>query len=112
MPGVSRINDSIEGTTSGEHSGHTDPQHGPLSITGYISGGCSLNVFVNDKQVAVIGSTTTEMDDCCGTNSGVVSGGSSTVFANGKGVARIGDLITPHNGTAKIVGGSTNVFSN
>lgn len=111
MPGVSRLNDSIAGTTSGEHSGHVYP-HPPSPITGYISGGCSSNVFANGSPVATLGSITREEDACCGSSSGTVAVGSSTVFVNGKGVARIGDALNPHNGTANITGGSANVISN
>ena len=110
MPGVSRLNDSIAGTTSGEHSGHISP-HFPSPITGYISGGCSSNVFANGSPVATVGSITREEDSCCGSSSGTVAVGSSTVFVNNKGVARVGDAINPHNGTASITGGSTNVIS-
>lgn len=110
MPGVSRLNDSIAGTTSGEHSGHIYP-HFPSPISGYISGGCSSNVFVNSSPVATVGSITKEVDACCGSSSGTVAVGSSTVFVNGKGVARIGDALNPHNGTASITGGSSNVIS-
>lgn len=111
MPGVSRLNDSIEGLTSGEHSGHLSP-HPPSKITGYISGGCSPDVLVNGVPVATEGSITDEFDECCGSNNGVIAVGSSTVFVNNKGVARVGDSLNPHNGTASITGGSQNVISN
>lgn len=110
MPGVSRLNDSIAGTTAGEHSGHISA-HPPSPITGRISGGCSPNVFVNGSAVATVGSITTEEDSCCGSSTGTVASGSSTVFANNKGVARIGDALNAHNGTANITGGSSNVIS-
>lgn len=111
MPSVSRLGDSISGTTAGEHSGHITP-HSPLPITGNISGNCSPNVYVNGQPIALVGATTEEHDACCGTSSGVVSGCSSTVFANGRGVVRVGDTVTPHNGTASVTGGSSNVFAN
>lgn len=111
MPGVARLNDSIQGMTSGEHSGHSTP-HPPSPITGTISGNCSPNVFVNGLPAAYVGSITTEHDDCCGTNSGSVAEGSSTVFCNGNPLSRMGDAINPHNGTASITGGSSDVFCN
>lgn len=46
MPGAARLNDSIQGTTGGEHTGHVPP-HGPLPISGQISGGCSGDVNIN-----------------------------------------------------------------
>lgn len=111
MPGVARITDSIQGMTSGEHSGHSTP-HTPSPITGNISGNCSPNVFVNGLSAAFVGSITTEMDSCCGSNTGVVSGGSSTVFCNGNRMSRVGDSVRPHNGSASISSGSINVFCN
>lgn len=109
---VARLNDYISGTTSGEHSGHTESPHSSSAITGSINGGCVSSVLVNNKPIAVLGSTTVEYDSCCGTSSGKVANTSTTVFANKKGVARTTDKIQPHNGTAKIVGCSPNVFSN
>ena len=108
--GVSRLNDYIEGFTSGEHSGHLT-SHSHIPITGEISGSCSPNVFVNDKPIAVLGSVTTEHDSCCGTSYGKVAKTSTTVFANNIGVARTTDTVQPHNGTAHIVGCSPNVFA-
>lgn len=111
MPSVSRLNDSIRGVTSGEHSGHISP-HPPLIITGNISGGCSSNVFVNNSPASCVGSTTREFDSCCGSNSGSVASGSSTVFVNKIPISRVGDTVNPHNGSASISGGSSNVFAN
>ena len=111
MHSVSRLNDSIDGMTTGEHSGHTTP-HSPSEITGNISGACSSNVFANGIAVAKQNSTTTEYDECCGSNSGVVTGCSSNVIVNGVGIARVNDTVTPHNGTAHVTGGSSNVFAN
>lgn len=111
MKGVARIDDLIEGTTSGEHSGHTDSPHDSLPITGFIHSNCSDNVFANSMKVATVGSITEEHDDCCGVSYGVVSGGSQTVFVNGKPIARVDDSVSPHNGTAFISTGSSNVFS-
>lgn len=110
MLSVSRLNDRIEGMTAGEHSGHTVP-HGSIPITGFISGNCSENVFVNGIQVAFVGSITEEHDECCGVSYGVVSGGSSTVLVNNNMVSRIGDFIDSHSGSSKITTGSLNVFA-
>lgn len=112
MPGVARLDDSIKGTTSGEHSTHTVSPCSPSEISGFISGGCSSNVYCNGRPVATVGSITTENDSCCGSAKGTVATGSSRVFVNGKPIARIGDALNPHNGTASITGGSSNVIAN
>ena len=112
MPGVARLNDSIAGTTSGEHSTHTVSPCSPSAISGSISGGCSTNVYCNGLPVATVGSVTTENDSCCGSAKGTVAAGSSKVFVNGKAIARSGDALNPHNGTASITGGSSNVIAN
>lgn len=109
MPSAARITDSIRGTTAGEHSGHRHA-HGPLPISGEISGGCSGDVFVNGLAAATLGSVTTERDACCGSSYGSVGAGSGSVFVNGKPAARVGDALNAHNGTGKISGGSGNVF--
>ncbi|MNB89372.1 PAAR motif protein [compost metagenome] len=116
MPGVARLGDSIQGTTSGEHGGHYDidgyPLHGSGTITGTIVSGCSTNVFINGKNAAVVGALTNESDNCDSGQTGTISIGSSNVFVNGKALARNGDSITPHNGTAFISSGSSDVFVN
>ena len=109
MPAAARLNDSVLGTTGGEHSGHIEP-HSPMTFSGEISGGCSQNVFINGRPAAVAGSVTTERDSCCGSSSGSVAGGSGSVFINGKPAARVGDALNAHSGTGKISGGSGNVF--
>lgn len=111
MPGVARLNDSIEGVTSGEHSTHILSPCSPSAISGFISGGCSTNVYCNGRPVATVGSITTENDSCCGSAKGTVAAGSSRVFVNGKPIARIGDALNPHNGTASITGGSSSVIA-
>lgn len=111
MPAVSRLGDAIQGTTSGEHTGHVPP-HPPTTITGEISGNCSSNVFMNNIPAAFMGSITTEHDSCCGTSYGTVAQGSPNVFVNNIPVARNGDKLNPHNGTANIIEGSPNVFAN
>ena len=45
MPKAARLNDSVAGTTAGEHTGHVHP-HSPEPFGGQISGGCSGNVFI------------------------------------------------------------------
>lgn len=110
MAQAARLGDSISGTTSGEHSGHSNPSCSPTAITGSIRGGCSSNVFINGQPAAMVGSTTTEKDSCCGNSSGSVAQGSGSVFINGKAAARNGDNLNAHNGTAKISSGSGNVM--
>lgn len=44
MPAAARLNDTVKGTTGGEHSGHVPP-HSPMTFTGEISAGCSGGVF-------------------------------------------------------------------
>ena len=109
MPGAARQGDAIQGTTSGEHNGHVTP-HGPLPITGTISGGCSGDVFINGRPAAYVGSTTTENDACCGSSQGSIAQGSSSVFINGKPAARIGDALAAHNGTGAVSAGSGDVL--
>lgn len=48
MPEAARLNDSVAGTTAGEHTGHVPP-HSPETFGGQISGGCSGNVFINGR---------------------------------------------------------------
>ena len=110
MAAAARQGDSIKGTFAGEHNGHNKHPHSPGPISGNISGGCSNNVFINGKPAAIVGSTTTEHDECCGTNSGKVAEGSSKVFINGKPAARKGDALAPHSGSGNVSSGSDNVF--
>lgn len=109
MPGAARLNDSIQGTTAGEHTGHVSP-HGPLPISGQISGGCSGDVNINGQPAATVGSTTMELNACCGSNSGAVAAGSGSVFINGKPAARLGDALAPHSGIGAISSGSSDVL--
>lgn len=109
MPAAARLNDSVAGTTSGEHNGHS-PAHGPLAFSGEISGGCSTNVFINGRPGAVVDSQTVERDSCCGSSSGAVAVGSATVLINGQAAARLGDALAAHNGSGTITGGSPDVF--
>lgn len=83
------------------------------------------NVFVNGLEVAFSGAKTQENDSyrlpsgwsyVSGAHSnmnGSVSNGSTTVFVNGKPLARKGDSVTTHaNTTSSIQEGSSNVFAN
>lgn len=109
MPNAARLNDAVQGRTTGEHSGHSDP-HSPETFNGSITGGCSGDVLINGKPAATVGSITTERDSCCGSSNGSVGAGSGTVFINGKPAARLGDSLNAHNGTGKITAGSGDVF--
>lgn len=114
MAGAARKGDSISGTTDSNHviigyDGEGSPIYGSSSISGSISGNCSSNVFINGQQAAFVGSTTTETDQQ-DMGSGSISSGSSKVYINGNRVARNGDAISPHTGTANITSGSSNVI--
>lgn len=107
MPNAARLGDLVEGMTTGEHHGHTPP-HDPCKLTGIIVQGSS-NVFINGKPASFIGNKVEETD-CCGDGIGSLLIGSSSVFINGLPAVRLGDLTKPHNGTAKVIKGSDNVF--
>lgn len=109
MPSAARLNDTVAGTTGGEHSGHIEP-HSPMAFAGEISGGCSPNVFINGLPAATVGSLTTERDGCCGSSQGSVAAGSGKVFINGKPAARSGDSLKAHSGSGQITTGSNDVF--
>ena len=109
MPEAARLNDSIQGATAGEHSGHIPP-HGVLPITGHISDNCSVDVFINSRPAAYISSITTEYDGCCGSSLGTVAEGSESVFINGIPAARLGDALHAHNGAGTVAAGSSDVF--
>ena len=109
MPEAARLNDSVSGTTAGEHSGHVPP-HSPEAFGGQISSGCSGNVFINGRPAATAGSVTTETDGCCGSSQGAVAAGSSSVFINGKPAARKGDALAAHSGSGEVASGSPDVF--
>lgn len=109
MPKAARLNDSVAGTTSGEHTGHVPP-HSPEPFGGQISGGCSGNVFINGRPAATVGSVTTETDGCCGSSQGAVAAGSGSVNINGKPAARMGDTLAAHSGAGAVASGSSDVF--
>ena len=109
MPGAARLNDSVTGTTAGEHSGHSPP-HSPEPFSGEISAGCSSNVFINGRPAATVGSVTTERDGCCGSSQGAGAAGRATVVVTGKPAARNGDALAPHSGTGNISSGSGDVL--
>ena len=108
MASAARLGDAVTGTTAGEHSGHDSP-HSPETFSGEISGGCSSDVFINGMSAAVVGSTTTERDSCCGSSQGSVAAGSGSVYINGQPAARLGDALAPHSGTGQISSGSGDV---
>lgn len=109
MPEAARLNDAVAGTTAGEHTGHVPP-HSPEPFSGEISSGCSGDVFINGMAAATVGSVTTERDGCCGSSSGKVATGSSSVFINGKPAARRGDALAPHSGEGTVTAGSADVL--
>ena len=106
MPGAARLDDVMNGVAYGEHSGHKIPCSGIM--TGSISGNCSQNVMINGIAAATVGSTTSEIDACCGGGSGSVTSGSSIVNINGKPAARAGDNITTHVGSITTISGCSN----
>lgn len=108
MPSAARLKDTVAGTTAGEHSGHIPP-HPPQAFAGEITGGCARTVRVNGRPSAVAGSTTVEWDGCCGSSTGTVAVGSSTVRMNGISAARVGDALNAHSGSGAVTGGSPNV---
>ena len=108
MPAAARLNDRVDGTTAGEHTGHIPP-HGPEPFTGEISGAYSPDVYINGIAAAVVGSITTERDECCGSSAGAVAVGSGTVKINGSPAARLGDALAPHSGSGTITAGSGSV---
>lgn len=112
MPFVAIKGDPITGKIAGEHFAHSQHPHPPgLPITGEISGKVSTKVFINDIPVAMVGSTTTEKDDCCGTNNtgGVILTGYSKVIVEDRAIAMVGSEVTPHNGTAYVSGSNQNL---
>ena len=105
MPLVAILNDPISGTTAGEHHGHHDHPHPPgLPITGKINGNVSTKLFINNIPVAMVGSTTTEIDGCCGGDNtgGVIITGFDKIKVQGNAIAMVGSEIQAHNGTAQV----------
>lgn len=104
MPLVAILNDPISGTTAGEHHGHHDHPHGPLTITGKINGNVSTKLFINNLGVATVGSTTEEIDGCCGGDNigGVIISGFDKIKVQGNAIAMVGSKIQAHNGTAQV----------
>lgn len=76
MPGAARLNDSVTGTTAGEHSGHSPP-HSPETFSGEISAGSST-VFINGRPAARIGDALAPHS-----GSGEISSGSGDVLIGG-----------------------------
>lgn len=102
MPAVALVGDEILGMTAGEHSGHIDPPHPPLTITGYILSSAQSKAFLGGILLSVTPSVTMEFDGCCGSSTGLTAEASSKMFVEGMPVNRLGDAIAPHNGTAEI----------
>lgn len=113
MSAVARKTDPILGVIAGEHMGHPTA-HPPTPLTGNITSNCASTVIINNLEAAVVSSKTTETDACCaGANlGGVIIEGSPNVYVEGKPLARVNDTVQPHNGTAHVLNGSSNVFVN
>ena len=77
--------------------------------SGMTRSGHSSDVIINGLGVSrQDDSNTTHDDDACLPHTGAITTGSTTVFANGKGVGRIGDGIT---GCTAVAEGSPDVFA-
>ena len=96
MPEVTRV-----GLDS--HVGHASPTPSPFHQTSYASG--SPDVYTNNAKTVRIDDTTS-----CGDPA---TGGSGTVFVNGKGVHRKDDATGGHGSWVanKSASGSNNVFA-
>ena len=101
---VAILNDPISGTTLGEHYFHYDDPHPPLPITGKINGNVSTKVFINGLGIATVGSTTEEIDACCGGDNtgGVIVTGFDKITIKGKAIAMVGSEIEAHDGSAVV----------
>ena len=105
MAALARINDDVSGTCFQPGHGKGNP---PQNCTGKITGGSgdTLNVSgIARKDDAV-------QLNCNQNHTTTITGGSSTVFVNGKNVARVGDRVgngSDFEGT--ITSGSFNTFS-
>jgi len=96
MPAITRVG-------LDKHVGHASPTPNPFHQTAYAVG--SENVFTNDAKTVRIDDTTS-----CGDPA---TGGSETVFVNGKGVHRKDDATGGHGSWVanKSESGSSNVFA-
>lgn len=83
--GIARANIDFATTHTNGDDTHTAPAQ-----TKYVAGGGS-NVFVNGQMAIVLGDSTQCGDTVIET--------STTVFIGGKGVHRLADKLTAHNGT-------------
>lgn len=104
---VAILGDEISGMTATEHS--TTPEepphpHGPVPISGNITGNVCTWITINGKGVATVGSTTTETDACClGANTGgKITTGWNTITIDGKPIAYVGSKVESHNGESKV----------
>jgi len=88
----------------------------PHVFTGVLNGGLAPNVKVDGKAVAVVGSTAENQPQHIPTppgtsfqkppaNKGTVQVGSATVLVGGKGIARMGDIVTTCNDPADMPAG-------
>lgn len=71
----------------------------------------SPNVFINGRAVSCQGHLNTghlRPGSPCPGHAAPIASGSSTVFANGRGVGRVGDSIS---GCTSVAAGSSNVFA-
>lgn len=98
MPGVCRVD-------SDKHVGHASPTPNPFHQTAYETG--SPDVFTESKKT--VRGQNTDKTYC----TDVAVGASSSVFANSKGVHRIGDATSGHASWVpnKAATGSTTVIS-
>jgi uncharacterized Zn-binding protein involved in type VI secretion len=104
MPAVARGNgaDSVLSLTGSGGPGCPSPLNTTTDV-------CSGNVNVNGNGVVRDGDKVMpHIAAGCGTDESALTKFSSTVFANGKGIARIGDEYTGDN---MITSGSGNVFA-
>lgn len=104
MASIARIGDEVSGTCFQPGHGKGNP---PQVCTGTITGG-SENTF-NTSNVARLGDSV--QLKCNQNHTTTISGCSSKVFTNGKGVARIGDSVGSGDFVGTITSGSSNTFS-
>lgn len=109
---VATVGSTVQGTTTGEHSGHYDqygsPIHGACTLTGQITSGSS-KLRINGVNVAIVDSPTTESDCCDSGRTGKLGSTVHKLRVNNKSVQCVGDSIIPHNGTATIKTGNDKI---
>lgn len=108
MPQVALKGSSVQGMTSGEHSGHIEENsHGPCTLTGTIVEG-TPKMKVQGVEVAYQACRVTE-DDCCAPGTGALGAHTHKIRVAGLWVQLQGDTTVPHNGTARITTGTPKV---